>query len=234
MTYLFIFAHPDDETVACAATMKQLIDAGDEVIVISATDGSAGEVHKRAQSDFKKFGSVGELRRHELKQVSELLRVTKLHILDFTDGKITNEEVWGKLKEAIMDLIEQYKPVGIITFDHSGWYFHLDHVGVSIATTLAFQQSMHRPEFLLFSYMKVEGSKWKYVYPEKLPITHVVLCAEHRDLKISALKLHASQDMKLIHDKVQTEKDHSEIYQLVSATKKGEQMLKKHPVFHTV
>ena len=43
LNFLFIFAHPDDETVACAGTILQLRAAGHLVTVVSVTDGGAGE-----------------------------------------------------------------------------------------------------------------------------------------------------------------------------------------------
>ncbi len=233
MTYLFIFAHPDDESVSCAATMKQLIDAGDKVILVSATDGSGGEVMDKAVPNLKKFGSIGELRRDELKNAAKLLNVTKLHILDFKDGGITNVQVWTHLKQAFVDLINEYKPDVVITFDHTGWYYHLDHVGVSIAATLAFQEATHKADALLHSYMQIksEDQKWKYIFPETQPITHVVDASNLREFKLEVLNAHASQNIDVIGKKVKEEDDHKEIFQLVLSTPQGKKILEKHPIF---
>jgi LmbE family N-acetylglucosaminyl deacetylase len=234
MRYMFFFAHPDDETIGTTSTMKKLTDQGDEVIVVTATDGAAGEVHERSKKDLEKFGTLAKLRRHELEQVSKLLGVKESLVLDFQDGEMTNKQVWGELTSTFIDLIDTYKPDFVVTFDHSGWYFHLDHVGVSIATTLAFHQSTHRPEALLLSYVQVEGSKWKYVFPTHLPITHVVDASDHKELKIQALELHASQDVEKIKEKVRKESPHRELFQLVFATEKGEKIMKKHPIFQSL
>lgn len=233
-TYLFFFAHPDDETVACAATIKQLVEAGENVVLVSATDGSAGEVLPAARDNLRQHGgSVAQLRRHELQQVSDLLGVTKLHILDFVDGEITNQQVWTSLKSAFIDLINQYKPQVVVTFDHSGWYFHLDHVGVSIAATLAFQESEFRPDLLFHSFMKVSRvtEKWKYIFADEQPITHVVNASQHRQVKLEALRYHASQDISRIHEKVLQEKDHQELYQLVLSSTAGEKLLAEQHLF---
>jgi len=233
MTYLFIFAHPDDESVSCSATMKRLIDSGDKVILVSATDGSGGEVMEKAKANLKKFGSLGELRREELKNVARLLQVTKLHILDFKDGAITNVQVWNELKQAFITLINEYKPDVVVTFDHTGWYYHLDHVGVSIAATLAFQEADHKADALLHAYMKIKSSdqKWKYIFPETQPISHTVDASELREFKLDVLKSHASQNIEVISKKVREEENHQEIFQLVLATEKGKKLLAKHSVF---
>ncbi len=238
MKYLFLFAHPDDETIACAGTIKQLTNQGDEVILISATDGNGGEVHASAAEDVQRLGSLGALRRRELKKVSELLKIAELRILDYVDGEITNSQVWGKMTADFIDLIDQYKPDFVVTYDHTGWYFHLDHVAVSIAATTAFRQSSHRPKGLLLSFVKSVGSKWKYVFPEEFPVTHTVNALPVKEIKIQAIQAHASQlnsvTMLSTIEKLQKGEKSDELYQLVFATKEGQELLAKHAVFKQV
>jgi len=233
MKYLFIFAHPDDETVSCSATMHQLLHHGDDVIIASVTDGAAGEAHERAENELKKHGSLAELRRTELRKVADVIGVKDVRFLDFSDGEITNKMVWDTLLKKITQLIDDVKPNVVITFDHSGWYFHLDHVGTSIATTLAFQQASHTADILFHAHMKVEGAeaKWKYIFPKKLPITHVVDAAPQRDMKLRAMGLHASQDLHSVEEKVRSEENHQELFQAVFTTKKGKALLRNHPIF---
>ena len=66
----------------------------------------------------------------------------------------------------LIDRIEKYQPEIVVTFDHSGWYFHLDHVGVSIATLRAVQRAKHKVAALLFTLFHPPGIKikWPYVY----------------------------------------------------------------------
>lgn len=218
MNYLFIFAHPDDESVASAGTIKKLVDNGDKVTLVSVTDGSAGQVDRYELFEEHGVYSIGELRRKEFAAVAQLLGVTDARILNFEDGKITNLTVWGPLTEAIIELIDGTKPDIVITFDHTGWYFHLDHVGVSIATTIAFQQSKHRPHALLLSLFRVDNGKWKYIFPQDLPITHAVDVTEYRQLKQQCYDAHGSQELNHPRKELQKEKLF-ECYQLVFAAK---------------
>ncbi|GEM_PF-672686 len=234
MKYLFLFAHPDDETVACAGTIKQLVEHGDEVHIVLATDGSAGEVSEAAQQKFKELGFVGNLRRHELQQVKSLLGITTLEILDFEDGQITNQLVWGKLTTTFIKLIDLHKPDVVITFDHSGWYFHLDHVGVSIAATLAVQQAKSSPDIFLLSHFHVDGSKWKYIYYEPMPITHTVDISQYTDIKEQAFSFHASQNLAEPKRQLQSIQGQKELYQLALASEKGQQLLASHFLFKAI
>ncbi|PWU22900.1 hypothetical protein C5B42_04935 [Candidatus Cerribacteria bacterium 'Amazon FNV 2010 28 9'] len=234
MTYLFFFAHPDDESVACAATMHALVQNGDRVIVVLATDGAAGEMSLKAQKDLEHHKSIANLRREEAKKAQETIGYHELRFLNFQDGQITNEMVWKSLKESCITMIDEYKPDVVITFDHSGWYFHLDHVGVSIATTLAVQQATHRTDAFLIVHMSVKQGKWKYIFPDILPITHTVNATAYKAMKLLTLDAHLSQDLEIIRKKVMEEANHLELYQLAFATEKGKKLLHDHPVFHTV
>ena len=231
MKYLFLFAHPDDETVACAGTLHKLVERGEDVMVVSVTDGGSGQVHERAQVQLELFQTVGKLRRHELKETLQFLGIMQHRVLHFSDGQITNEMVWGQLKSAVLDCIDEYRPDVVVTFDHSGWYFHLDHIAVSIATTLAVQEAKFPPDVFFLSHFRVNQSKWKYIYAEQMPVTHHVDVTESKAMKLRAFELHASQDLSEPRRQLSTEEKHFELYQLAHVTEKGKQLLKQQALF---
>jgi N-acetylglucosamine malate deacetylase 2 len=234
MTFLFIFAHPDDESVACAGTIRQLVKHGDIVHLIHATDGGAGEVvTPSAQAKLNSLGSVAALRQKEMRAVCEHLGIAQYEYLPFADGTITNAHVWNSLKAEIIKKIEALKPDVIITFEHTGWYFHLDHVGVSIATTLAYQQAEHRAHALLFSHFRPDGTeqKWKYVFPKQGNITHKVVVNEVEH-KLATLDKHESQNLEIPKQFITQQQPHEEYYQLALAEEHGASALEAHPVFH--
>ena len=43
-TVLGIFAHPDDESLACGGTLARLADAGARVVIVCASHGEAGSI----------------------------------------------------------------------------------------------------------------------------------------------------------------------------------------------
>lgn len=231
MKYLFVFAHPDDETVACAGTIKSLVEKGDEVVLVLATAGDAGEVMEPAQKQLKKLGSVEKLRRKELQSVTKHLGITDCIILGHKDGQITNLSVWGSLKEDIIAQIELHKPDVVITFDHTGWYYHLDHVGTSIAATLAYQQSIHRPQALLFSHYQPTGmnNKWKYIFRPS-PATHQVIIKDTNH-KLAAINKHTSQNLTTPREYLQNQKPAAEFYELAMADERGKALFVDHPIF---
>lgn len=213
MTYLFIFAHPDDETVSCAGTIKQLLDTGERVVVVSVTNGGAGEVIESAQEQYTGM-SVDAIRLQEFTSVMKYLGVLEFELLDFPDGTINNGHVWGSLKDAIVEVINRYQADVVITFDHTGWYYHLDHVGTSIATTLAFHDQRTKANALLYSHFRPEGEHdvWDYKYSETMPITHQVAVPDIQH-KIEACLCHVSQDLEIVEIFLKNNDAHFELYE---------------------
>ncbi|MDZ7586496.1 MAG: PIG-L family deacetylase [Patescibacteria group bacterium] len=221
MKYLFLLAHPDDEAVAAGGTIRLLADRGDEVKVVLATKGEAGENPKNRTAEFKKS--------------CQILGVSEFKILKFKDGEINNKQVWGSLALQLIEQVEEYYPDVVVTFDHSGWYFHLDHVGVSLAALRAVQRSKHKVQVLLFTLFHPPGIKikWPYVYEKKLPVTHVVNVKPVLKQKVAAIKAHASQSMSFL-PLMRVGLMNKEYFQLVLATRKGKMWFNKSEVFKKI
>lgn len=217
MNYLFLLAHPDDEAVAAGGTIRLLANQGNEIIVVLATSPDEN------------------IRLKEFKKSCKILGVTKTEVLNFKDGEINNKVVWGELELQLIEQVEKYKPDVVVTFDHSGWYFHLDHVGVSIAALRAVQHAKHKVQAMAFMLFHPPGIKikWPYVYQKKLPVTHVVNIKNVLKQKTKAIEAHASQTMSFL-PMLKMGLMNKEYFQLVLATKKGKMWFNKSEVFKKV
>ncbi len=224
MKYLFLLAHPDDEAVAAGGTIRLLANRGEEITVVLATKGEAGP-----------STALGVNRINEFKKSCQILGVSKFKILNFKDGEINNKLVWGELELKFIEAIEKFNPDVVMSFDHSGWYFHLDHVGVSIATMRAVQRAIHKAQPLLFMLFHPPGIKlrWPYVYQQPLPVTHMVEVKSVIRQKIQAIKAHQSQYLGFLPSML-LGRMNKEYFQLVLATKKGKMWFNKSEVFKKV
>lgn len=227
MKWLFFLAHPDDEAVAAGGTIRLLANKGEEIVVVLATKGEAGLPAQAGE------GQIDRLK--EFERSCGILGVAKTEVLNYRDGKINNQQVWGKLTLDFIDLIEKYRPQAVITFDHSGWYFHLDHVGVSIAALRAVQRAKHKVDCLLFTLFHPPGIKikWSYVYQKKLPITHEVNIRSVVKQKVAAIKAHTSQSMSFL-PLMKIGLMSKEYFQLALATKKGKEAIKRYKIFNKI
>jgi LmbE family N-acetylglucosaminyl deacetylase len=132
-TVLAIFAHPDDESLACGGTLARLADAGVRVIVLCASRGEAGSISDPA---LVPDGDLGGVRARELRDAAAVLGVADVIILDHPDGDLRWDRV-SELHAQIVDAIERYRPDAVITFAEDGLYWHLDHIGVHERTYTA-------------------------------------------------------------------------------------------------
>ena len=120
---LAVFAHPDDERVI-GPLLSRLAREGRETHLVIATDGSKGV------RDFAKIPAGAELaaaRTKEATCAANRLGVRKLHLLGLPDGGIASFEELGKLRSALVPIIDSINPAAIITFGPEGGTGHPDH-----------------------------------------------------------------------------------------------------------
>lgn len=125
-TVLAIFAHPDDESLACGGTLARLSDAGARVILVSASRGEAGSI---SDPSLVPDGDLGQVRSHELREAAAVLGAAETIVLNHPDGDLRWDDV-PEFHAEIVTMIERYRPDAVITFAEDGLYWHLDHIGV--------------------------------------------------------------------------------------------------------
>jgi LmbE family N-acetylglucosaminyl deacetylase len=204
-TLLGVWAHPDDEAYASAGLMAEFRRRGDRVVVVTATLGEQG-------TDDPVTWPPDRLaaRRHaELRASLAVLDVDELHVLGYEDGRCARHDGTDVIARHIADLA----PDLIVTFGPDGMTGHPDHRAVSRWTTDA--RAAIRPTADLW-YATVTDDfhrRWNAVneriglwadQPEP-PCTSdadlarsATLLDELLDLKIAALRAHASQTLPLI------------------------------------
>jgi LmbE family N-acetylglucosaminyl deacetylase len=123
---LAVFAHPDDESLACGGTLARLSDAGATVVLLCASRGEKGSVSDPA---LVPDGDLARVRTGELREAAEVLGIAEVILLDHPDGALR----WRNhhyLHIHIVAAIRRWRPEAVITFAEDGLYWHLDHIGV--------------------------------------------------------------------------------------------------------
>ena len=132
-TILAVFAHPDDESLACGGTLARVADAGATVVIVCATRGERGSI---SDPSLVPDGNLGRVRARELRDAAAVLGVADVIILDHPDGDLRWADV-TRLHDEIVTMLQRYHPDAVITFDEDGLYWHLDHIGVHERTLTA-------------------------------------------------------------------------------------------------
>jgi mycothiol S-conjugate amidase len=170
-----VHAHPDDEASKAAATLAKYVAEGHEVMVVTLTGGERGDVLNPAMDRPGVLENLPQVRRDEMAAAAKVLGVQH-HWLGYVDSGlpegdplpplpegcfalVPNEESTGKLVEVIRD----FRPHVIITYDENGGYPHPDHIKcheISVAAFDAAGDGDAYPE---------AGEPWT---PSKLYYTH--------------------------------------------------------------
>lgn len=145
---LAFHAHPDDECSSTGGSLHTYVNRGEQVVVITATDGAEGEIHNYEDPDSMKPKLV-EMRREELAAAMSILGVEHQEYLGYRDSGMMGTEAnthpdsfWSAdLMEAtarLVRLIRKYTPEVMTIYDPFGGYGHPDHINVHRVGMAAF------------------------------------------------------------------------------------------------
>ena len=118
-----VFAHPDDERVI-APLLSRLARQGRETHLVIATDGAKGI------RDFARIPAGPELAAARVKEANcaaTRLGVRQLHLIGLPDAGLASFDALGKLRSALIAIIDSIRPAAIITFGPEGGTGHPDH-----------------------------------------------------------------------------------------------------------
>jgi LmbE family N-acetylglucosaminyl deacetylase len=133
---LAVFAHPDDESLACGGLLAWCAHLGARVSVCCATAGELGQTAGMGSSSECGPADVRRARLQELRNAARILGVASLVFLDYEDGMLP----WAdpeRLEADIRTTIARLRPDVVITFGEDGLYGHPDHIAIYERTTAA-------------------------------------------------------------------------------------------------
>ena len=129
---LAVFAHPDDESLACGGLLAWCAAIGVRVSLLCLTHGEHGRAGRGASGPGA--GSLRAVRARELDAAAKELGIGRVRLLDHEDGMLP----WilpDRLDADILDEIRRTGPAVVVTFDADGLYWHPDHIAGHERTT---------------------------------------------------------------------------------------------------
>lgn len=138
---LGVFAHPDDESLACGGLLARCAQLGARVAVFCATHGEdgpgGGTTDGSGDAAWEDTSRVlGETRARELAAAAGVLGVAEVVLLDYPDGSLPWADA-RTLEADICDTIRRIRPDVVVTFGPDGLYWHPDHIAIHERTTAA-------------------------------------------------------------------------------------------------
>ncbi|MGQ0849300.1 MAG: PIG-L family deacetylase [Actinomycetota bacterium] len=145
---LAFHAHPDDEVIGTGGVLARYARAGEQVVVVTATDGAEGEIHNYDDPQSLKPRLV-EMRAAEIAAALDILGVKHHEFLGYrdsgmmgTDANQHPEAFWKAdffdATQRLVRLIRRYQPEVMLIYDPFGGYGHPDHIQVHRVGLAAF------------------------------------------------------------------------------------------------
>lgn len=121
---LYIFPHPDDESFGPAPAIKQQLNQGNEVYLLTLTKGGATKVrHDLGLS----VDEMGDVRHKEMLAVEKALGLTGMTVWDMPDSGL-KDLCPMDIEEPIRHYIEDLKPDILVTYAVHGISGFFDHL----------------------------------------------------------------------------------------------------------
>jgi LmbE family N-acetylglucosaminyl deacetylase len=141
LTLMAVHAHPDDEATGTGGILARYAAEGIRTVLVTCTDGSCGDGPGGVKPGEPGHdpAAVAALRREELEEACRVLKVGELELLGYADsgmmGWAQNDapgSFWRtpvpEAAERLAELMREYQPDVVVTYDENGFYGHPDHI----------------------------------------------------------------------------------------------------------
>ncbi|WP_319458366.1 PIG-L family deacetylase [Micromonospora sp. RTP1Z1] len=141
LTLMAVHAHPDDEATSTGGVLARYAAEGISTVLVTCTDGRCGDGPDGVKPSDPGHdpAAVVAMRQDELEASCAALKVTHLETLGYADsgmmGWPTNDlpgAFWttpvAEAADRLAELIRQYRPDVVVTYDENGFYGHPDHI----------------------------------------------------------------------------------------------------------
>jgi len=189
---LVITAHPDDAEYGVAGTVARWVREGRSVAYVLCTSGEKGTTDRALTPE-----KLAVIREQEQRAAAEILGVREVDFLRYPDQSI---EDTPELRKHIVQIIRAYRPHTVVTTDpYRRYVWHRDHRNIGqVVLDAAFPFARDHgayPDLLEKGYEPHKIKELWFFGAED--VNHYSDIAETFDLKLAALKCHASQMREL-------------------------------------
>ncbi|KOG86487.1 PIG-L family deacetylase [Streptomyces varsoviensis] len=159
LTFMAVHAHPDDEATSTGGVLARYAAEGIRTVLVTCTDGGCGDGPGGVKpgDDGHDPAAVAAMRRAELRESCEVLKISDLEMLDYADsgmmGWPSNDapgSFWQTPVEEgaarLAELMERYRPDVVVTYDENGFYGHPDHIQANRITMAALEMTELTPK----------------------------------------------------------------------------------------
>ncbi|MBB4687085.1 mycothiol conjugate amidase Mca [Amycolatopsis jiangsuensis] len=218
---LAVHAHPDDESSKGAATLARYAEEGVDVLVATCTGGERGDVLNPALDRAEVRQDLPAVRRREMAEAARILGVRQ-QFLGHVDSGLSEslpDGCFARLPlhdavEPLLELMREFRPQVVVTYDETGGYPHPDHIRTHEITRAAFEAvdnggprklyylaTLSRAWFQAMHDATIAAGQESLMGPvleelppvDRLTVTTRIRCEQHFATRDHALHAHATQ-----------------------------------------
>ncbi|PZG36384.1 GlcNAc-PI de-N-acetylase [Spongiactinospora gelatinilytica] len=222
LTLMAVHAHPDDEVLSTGGVLLRAAEEGIRTVLVTCTNGEQGDAPGGVKPGEPGHDpeAVAALRLTELRESISHLNIAHLETLGYRDSGMVGWEANDDPRAfanvpvetaaaRLAELMRQYRPQVVVTYDENGGYGHPDHIQahrIAVAATEATQipdklyyGAMPRSGIKkMIEHMRAAGMPMEEEFPDDFGtpdelITTVVDASAYVERKVKALKAHQSQ-----------------------------------------
>lgn len=159
LTLMAVHAHPDDEATGTGGVLARYAAEGIRTVLVTCTDGGCGDGPGGVKPGDPGHdpAAVALLRRQELEASCDVLKISDLEMLDYADSGMMgwpSNDAPGSFWQTpvqegaarLADLMRQYRPDVVVTYDENGFYGHPDHIQAHRITMAALEMTALTPK----------------------------------------------------------------------------------------
>ena len=186
---LVVAAHPDDEVIGCAGTIKKFTDSGNEVHLIVGSDGVSSR--NTNKSEYIK-------RNEALENSCEFLKINKIYKLQLPDNQMDTIPLL-KITQDIEKVIQEYLPE-IVFVNHYG-DLNIDHQIIHRATLTACRPQPNLCVKQIYSYEVMSSTDYQTDNSIKFMPNTFFDISDVIEIKKESLKIYDKEMRKYPHSR---------------------------------
>lgn len=221
LTIMAVHAHPDDEVISTGGVFAKYAAEGIRTVLVTCTNGEQGDAPGGIKPGEPGHdpAAVRELRLRELQESAGILGIEHVELLGYRDSGMDGwdanrdpEAFWNapvdQAAARLGELMRQYRPQVVVTYDENGNYGHPDHiqanriavaaaVDTGIPAKLYYTAIPRESSLEVFTALQAQGLV-DFEPPADFgtpmdQITAVLEVAPYVQSKVKALEAHSSQ-----------------------------------------
>lgn len=183
---LVIAAHPDDEILGQAGTIRRLADGGVCCRAVIVAEGLTSRADKRSDVDFSELKEL----QADARASADKVGYQSIEFCKLPDNRLDGLELLDVIK-VVSEYIEKYKPDTIFTHHHGD--LNIDHRVVCEAVLTACRPVKEYTVKSIYAFETPSSTEWNYTYEDSFRPNVYFNVSETINAKIEGMACYRSE-----------------------------------------